>query len=193
MRVLLNKMKIREMSLRIVCGFAVLLCVISLTTTAHAIASPETEVRGAVAGAFQQLRSGNYDALYDVLPSATQKRLSRRQFTDALGRTRNLYELQRLEIGVVRVAGELAVVDSVIYARARAPFEGEGKIVLRQYLVREGGRWRVTTGDRAAIAPLLSANPVFAKKYPPTQPRLFLKRDGRWVEMSSPVKSNRRK
>jgi len=93
----------------------------------------------------------------------------------------------------VRVAGDLAVVDSMIYARAHAPFEGEGKIVLRQYLIREGGRWRVTTGDRTSIAPLLSANPGFAKNYPPTHPRIYLKRDGRWIEMSSIVKSNRRK
>ena len=97
-----------------------------------------------------------------------------------------------LGIKTVYVAGDLAVADSVVYGRARAPFEGEGKIVVRQYLVREDGRWRVTTGDRAAISPLLAANPAFAKRYPPTQPRLYVKRDGRWVDISTMIKNARR-
>jgi hypothetical protein len=103
-----------------------------------------------------------------------------------------MYELDRVEIGAVRVAGDLGVVDSVVYGRGRAPFAGEAKIVARQYLVREGGRWRVTTGDRATIQPLLAANPAFAKKYPLTQPRLYLKRDNRWVDMSKELQGMRR-
>ncbi|MGH9941816.1 MAG: hypothetical protein ACRD9R_05570, partial [Pyrinomonadaceae bacterium] len=115
---------------------------------ARAVAANEAEeVRGAVEQAFRQLRAGDYGSLYDVLPSATRKRLTRDRFVRALERTRGFYELDRLDIGSVRVAGEWAVVDSVIYGRARAPFDGEAKIVARQYLVREGGRWRVTTGD----------------------------------------------
>jgi len=155
-------------------------------------ASDESDVRGAIESAFEQLRSGNYDALYDVLPTTSQRRLSRERFTRALERTKNMYELERLEIGAVHVTGDLAVADSVVYGRARAPFEGEGKIVVRQYLVREQGRWRVTTGDRAAISPLLAANPAFAKRYPPTQPRLYVKRDGRWVDISTMIKNARR-
>ena len=154
-------------------------------------ASDESDVRGAIESAFAQLRTGNYDALYDVLPSASQRRLSRERFTRALERTKNMYELERLEIGAVHVAGDLAMADSVVYGRARAPFEGEGKIVVRQYLVREAGRWRVTTGDRAAISPLLTANPAFAKRYPPTQPRLYVKRDGRWVDIRTMFKDAR--
>jgi hypothetical protein len=111
----------------------------------------------------------------------------------ALERTRNLYELDRVEIGAVRVSGDLGVVDSVVYGRGRAPFAGEAKIVARQYLVREGGRWRVTTGERATIQPLLSANPAFAKKYPLTQPRLYLKRDNRWVDISKELQGMRRR
>jgi hypothetical protein len=155
-------------------------------------ASDESDVRSAIESAFEQLRSGNYDALYDVLPSASQHRLSRERFTSALERTKNMYELERLEIGAVHVTGNLAVADSVVYGRARAPFEGEGKIVVRQYLVREDGRWRVTTGDRTAISPLLAANPAFAKRYPPKQPQLYVKRDGRWVDISTMIKNARR-
>jgi hypothetical protein len=156
------------------------------------VAPNEAEVRSTVERAFQQLKSGDYNSLYDVLPSASQKRLTRAQFVRALERTRGMYELDRVEIGAVHVAGDLGVVESVVYGRGRAPFAGEAKIVARQYLVREGGRWRVTTGDRATIQPLLSANPAFAKKYPLTQPRLYLKRDNRWVDMSKELQGVRR-
>jgi hypothetical protein len=156
------------------------------------VAPNEAEVRSTVERAFQQLKAGDYNALYDVLPSASQRRLTRAQFVRALERTRGMYELERVEIGAVRVAGDLGVVDSVVYGRGRAPFAGEAKIVVRQYLVREGGRWRVTTGDRATIQPLLAANPAFAKKYPLTQPRLYLKRDNRWVDISKELQGMRR-
>ncbi|HKP73352.1 MAG TPA: hypothetical protein VJT82_10475 [Pyrinomonadaceae bacterium] len=157
------------------------------------VASDESDVRGAVEQAFRQLKSGDYGSLYEALPSASRRQLSRERFVRALERTRNMYELDRLEIGAVRVSGDLGVVDSVIYGRALAPFAGEGKIVARQYLLREGGRWRVTTGDRATIQPLLAANPSFAKKYPLTQPRLYLKRDGRWVDISKELQGIRRR
>jgi hypothetical protein len=155
-------------------------------------ASAEAEVRGAVEGAFRQLRAGQYGPLYDALPSSSRRRLSRRQFVSALGRARGMYELDRIEISSVRVAGDLAVVDANIYGRARAPFEAEGKIVARQYLLREGGRWRVTTGEAATVRPLLAAHPDFAKKFPPREPRVFLKRDGRWVDVSQTLRGRRK-
>lgn len=164
-------------------------CFLSALSHAGArAASDEAEVRGAVEGAFRQLRAGQYGSLYDVLPSSSQRRLSRQRFVSALERARGMYELDRLEISSVRVAGDLAVVDANIYGRARAPFEAEGKIVARQYLVREGGRWRVTTGEASTVRPLLAAHPDFAKKFPPREPRLFLKRDGRWVEMNQALR-----
>jgi hypothetical protein len=154
-------------------------------------ASDEAGVRSAVESAFSRLKGGDYGALYDVLPTASQKKISRESFTRALERTRGMYELDRLEIGAVHAAGDLAVVDSVVYGRAKAPFEGEGKIVLRQYLVREGGSWRVTTGDRSTVAPLLAANPSFARRYPLTQPRLYVRRDNRWVLIDESARQSR--
>ena len=168
-------------------------CVSSGPSGAQArAASAEAEVRGAVEGAFQQLRAGQFGSLYDALPSTSQRRLSRQQFVSALQRARGWYELDRLEISSVRVAGDLAVVDANIYGRARAPVEAEGKIVARQYLVREGGRWRVTTGEAATVRPLLAAHPDFAKRFPPREPRIFLKRDGRWVEMDQALRGRRK-
>lgn len=180
-------------SMRVAYALAVALILSGANSfSARAAASDEGDVRDAVTQAFQHLRAGEYDALYEVLPSASQRRLPRDRFVQGLKRTRNLYELDRLEIGGVHVAGELAIVDSVIYAHAHAPFEAEGKIVARQYLVREDGRWRVTTGDRASINPLLAANPKFAKQYPPTAPRIYLKRDGKWVDVNTALKGMRR-
>jgi hypothetical protein len=158
---------------------------------ARAAEADESEVKSAVERAFAQLKGGDYGALYDVLPTAAQKKITRESFTRSLERTRGMYELDRLEIGAVHAAGDLAVVDSVIYGRAKAPFDGDGKIVVRQYLVREDGRWRVTTGDRKTIAPLLAANPAFARRYPLTQPRLYVKRDNRWVLIDELVRQSR--
>ncbi len=156
-------------------------------------ASDEGDVRAVVERAFGQLRSGDYAGLYDALPTASQRRITRANFTGSLERARGMYELDRLEIAAARVSGDLAVVDSVVYGRTLAPFKADGKIVLRQYLVREGGRWRVTTGDASTVKPLLAANPAFARKYPLTSPRLYVKRDGRWVEMGRAQQPARRR
>lgn len=151
---------------------------------AHALRD-NAEVRAVVQRIFQQLKSGDYDALYATLPAAQQRRVSRERFTKALGQTRNLYELDRMEIGAVRTSGDLAVVDTVMYGRVLRPIQSEGKIVAQQYLVREDGSWRVATGDRATVQRFLAANPTFARKFRLQQPRIYIKRDGRWVDVSS--------
>ena len=148
-------------------------------------ASSEAEARGAITQAFERLRAGDYGALYDALPSASQRRVSRERFVSALQRTRERVELDRMDVAAVRVAGDLAMVDTVVYGRVLRPVVGEGKIVSRQYLVREGGRWRVTTGDSSTVRPLLTANPQFARRFPPIEPRVYLKHDGRWIDLSA--------
>jgi hypothetical protein len=174
---------------------AVFLSMLAASSSASAAparaASSEAEARGTVERAFQQLKGGDYNSLYDMLPSASQRRIARERFVGSLERTRGMYELERLEIGAVRVAGDIGMVNSVVYGRVRAPFAGEAKIATRQYLVREGGRWRVTTGDAATIRPLLAAHPAFARKYPFTQPRVYLKRNGRWVDAGGMLKAVR--
>jgi hypothetical protein len=86
-----------------------------ITSAATArVPSSETEARGTVERAFQQLKGGDYNSLYEVLPSASRRRVTRERFVGALERTRGMYELERLEIGAVRVAGDLGMVDSVI-------------------------------------------------------------------------------
>ncbi len=170
-------------------AYVITLAACALLTALSAQAAPimqsEAEVRGLAQQIFQQLKSGDYDALYDTLPAAQQRRISRERFKRSLARTRDLYELDRLEVGAVRTSGDLAVVDTVMYGRVLRPIQSEGKIVAQQYLVREDGRWRVATGDRATVQRFLAANPTFARKFPVRNPRIYVKRDGRWVDVSS--------
>jgi hypothetical protein len=148
-------------------------------------AADDAEVRGVVQRIFQQLKSGDYDALYSTLPAAQQRRVSRASFTRALSRSRDAYELDRLEIGAIRTSGDFAVVDTVMYGRVLRPIQSEGKIVAQQYLVREDGTWRVATGDRATVQRFLAANPTFARKFRLQQPRVYVRRDGRWIDVSA--------
>lgn len=147
-------------------------------------ASGETEVRGVVQQVFQQLQSRDYAAIYDSLPSSTRNRMSRERFVNALKRAQDRYVLDRINIGSVRVSGNVAVADTELYGRLTKPLEAEGKIVVQQYLVREDGKWRVATGDSATIQRFLKANPTFARKFPIRQPRIYVKQDGKWVEFN---------
>ena len=147
-------------------------------------AADETDVRAVVQQVFQQLRSHDYGAVYDSLPSSTRSRMSRERFTTALKRAQDRYVLDSLTIGAVRVSGNLAVADTELYGRVAKPFEAEGKIVVQQYLVREDGKWRVATGDNTTIQRFLKSNPKFAKKFPIRQPRIYVKQDGKWVEFN---------
>src|SRR5437870_5493118 len=172
----------------LVCGYVFAIPVISLAGEGRRGVSPtpsdETEVRSTVQSIFDQLKAGQYEALYDALPSSSRARLSRDRFVAALQRTRNLYQLDRIEIGAVRVSGNLAVVHTVMYARIAKPFDADGKLVVQQYLLREDGRWRAAIGDAATINSFLKTNPSFARRFPIKKPRAFVKQDGQWVEFN---------
>jgi hypothetical protein len=149
-------------------------------------ASDESDVRNTVERVFEQLKSGDYNSLYDVLPSSARARMSRDRFTSALQRAEGLYALDRMEIGSTRILGDLAVVNTVLYGRLVNPVQAEGKIVVQQYLMREEGKWRVATGDQAAVRKFLAANPAFGKGFKIQQPRVFIKQEGKWVEFNPP-------
>ena len=148
-----------------------------------AMPSDESEVRSAVQHIFDQLKAGQYESLYDSLPSSSRARLSRERLVNGLQGTRNLYQLERIEIGAVRVSGNLAVVDTVMYAHIAKPFDADGKLVVQQYLIREEGSWRVATGDTATINRFLKSNPVFARKFPIKRARAYINQNGQWVEV----------
>jgi hypothetical protein len=150
---------------------------------AHAAPSDESEVRSAVQRIFDQLKGGQYEALYDSLPSSSRSRMTRDRFVKALQGTRNMYQIERIEIGRVSVSGNLAVVDTTMYAHIAQPFNADGKLVVPQYLVREDGRWRVATGDRATIDRFLKSNPAFARKFPIKRTLAYINQNGQWVEI----------
>ena len=161
-------------------------CILLMSTgSLAATPSDESDVRSAVQRIFDQLKSGQYEALYDSLPSSSRARLSRDQLVKGLQRTSSLYQLQRIEIGAVRISGNLAVVDTVMYAHVAPPFNTDGKLVVQQYLVREEGSWRMATGDRATIDRFLKSNPSFARKFPIKRPHIFTKQNGKWVEFNA--------
>ena len=142
----------------------------------------ESAVRAAVQQVFSQLQSHDYSSVYDSLPSSTRTRVSKSRFVSALQRAQDRYVLDRIGIGKVRVAGNLAVVDTELFGRISQPFPAEGKIVVQQYLVREDGKWRVATGDTGTIQRFLKANPSFARRFPIRQPRIYVKQGNNWVE-----------
>ena len=147
-------------------------------------ASAESEVRAMVQQVFQQLQSRDYGAVYDSLPSSSRTRMSRERFIGALKRAQDRYVLDRINIGAVRVSGNIAVADTELYGRISNPFPAEGKIVVQQYLVREDGKWRVATGDNGTIQRFLKTNPAFARKFPIRQPRIYVKQGDKWIEFS---------
>jgi hypothetical protein len=137
-----------------------------------------------VQGVFDQLKSHNYSALYDLLPASARSRMSRERFIGALQRAQGFYELDRMDIGAIKESGNLAVVDTVLYGRIVNPIQAEGKIVAQQYLIREDGKWRVATGDQATVKRFLAQNPGFGKNFKIRQPRVYIKQNNKWVEFN---------
>ena len=159
------------------------LMVLGIAVAAQAALSDESGVRSTIQHVFDQLKSGEYGALYDSLPSSSRNRMSKDRFTNGLQRTSNLYQLQRIQIGAVRVSGNLAVADTTMFAHINKPFDADGKLVVQQYLIREDGHWRVATGDNATVNRFLQANPTFARRFPIKRPTAFVNQNGKWVEV----------
>ena len=161
----------------------ILIASFTVAAAQSARASDESEVRAAVQQIFDQLKAGQYEALYDTLPSSSRARITRDRFVTALGNTRNLYQLDHIEIGSPRISGNIAVVETTMYAHITKPFDGDGKFVVQQYLIREDGKWRVATGDNATINRFLKSNPAFGRKFPIQRPRAFINQNGKWIEI----------
>ena len=177
MRMQIAQMRIRTTSLAVL--------VLLVVSSAGAVrASDVNEVRSTVQSVFDQLKARNYSQLYDLLPDSSRNRMSRDRFVSALQRAQDFYQLDRLEIGAVKLAGNLAVVDTVLYGRVVAPIQAEGKIVVQQYLVRENGKWRVATGDQGTVKKFLAENPAFSKGFRIRPPRIYVKQDNKWIEFN---------
>ena len=167
-----------------VLSFAILVLLV-LSSQPFVKASDQSDVRSTVRNVFEQLKSQNYSALYDLLPGSSRSRMSRERFVSALQRAQDFYQLDSIDIGAVKVSGNLAVVDTVLYGRVVAPIQAEGKIVAQQYLLREEGQWRVATGDQSSVRKFVAANPGF-KGFQIRQPRIYIKQNDKWIEFNPP-------
>lgn len=169
----------------------VVAAIATYSSIGYAAPSDESDVRNLVQRVFDNLKAGKYNELFDLLPGAVQKRTSRAQFTAAMERAREVYDLDKIEISSVKVLGDMAVVETAMSGRIHKPVENEGKIVAQQYLIRENGAWRVASGDNATIQKFLASNPSFARKFPMKKPRIFVKADGKWVELIMPQRQRK--
>ncbi len=106
---------------------AAILAIVFISNNALVKASDQSDVRATVQSVFEQLKSRNYDALYDFLPGASRNRMSRDRFVNALQRAQDFYQLDRMEIGAIKVMGNLAVVDTVLYGRVVIRFRRTGR------------------------------------------------------------------
>ena len=98
-------------------AFALLLTIVLCLASGSVRASDEGDVRNVVQKVFQQLQSRDFGSVYDSLPSTTRKRTSRDRFISALKRSQDRYTLDRINIGAVRVSGNIAVADTELYGR----------------------------------------------------------------------------
>ena len=91
-------------------------------------ASDQSDVRATVQNVFEQLKAHNYDTLYELLPGSARGRMSRERFVSALQRAQDFYQLDRMDIGAMKIMGNLAVVDTVLYGRVTNPIQAEGRL-----------------------------------------------------------------
>ena len=105
MSMMKSRMKTKSLVMILICGLSSILTG-SLTA---AVPSDESDVRNAIQHTFDQLKNGQYAALYDSLPSSTRSRLPKDRFVNGLQRSQGFFQLQRIDIGPVRVSGDIAV------------------------------------------------------------------------------------
>jgi hypothetical protein len=184
-----TKNQASRLSRRLLISSIAIALVLTILFPASMLASNEGDVRNTVESVFQSLKNKNYESLYETLPSNFRSRITRERFASSLRRSQDNYALDRMDVGKIKVGGDLAVVDTVLYGRLLQPLNLEGKIVVQQYLVREDGKWKVATGDHSTIQRFLKANPTFARQFRIRQPQVFVKKDGNWVEFVPPKRS----
>jgi hypothetical protein len=139
---------------------------------------------------FNLLKTGQYAALYEYLPSDIQQQLTREQLTQSLRRLSDFILVERLEIGRRQERGDLAVVDTMIYGRLKRPvnLQGteirEGRISVQQYLFRENGVWKIATANDRTRATFLRRHPGFARDFTLTSPQISYRRGEQWERWS---------
>lgn len=175
----------------------VLICAVLFSTALSQNRSQSKDARAAVTSFFSLLKSQQYAALYDFLPSQLQRQITREQLSLSLKRLESFIAIERLEIGRVQQRGDIAVVDTTIYGRLKKPlnFDGqevnEGRVTVQQYLFKEGGQWKVATADNRTRDQFLKHNPEFNQQFQLSQPKFEFKQKDKWMAVGRPTKPSR--
>ena len=179
-------MPMRKNVLSLACLTACLLFTRSATPAQAKPANP----RAAVQAFFTLLKTQQYQALYDYLPSQFQQQTTREQLTQSLKRLDSFITIGNLELGRVQQKGDFAVVDTTIYGKLKQPLKlngleiSEGRVATQQYLLKENGQWKVATADDRTRGYFLKRNPAFSKDFQLTRSQFAFKRDGQWQAFS---------
>jgi hypothetical protein len=166
-------------------------CLAMICICAHAQnKSKGGDARAAVQTFFSLLKTRQYAALHDFLPTQLQKQITPAQLAFSLKRLDSFIEVERMDIGRVQQKGDLAVIDTTIYGRLKKPLNlngeiiKEGRVTVQQYLFKENNHWKIATADNRTRDIFLSHHPEFNKQFQFTQPRFELRQDGRWTAMA---------
>lgn len=171
---------------------AVSICAVAVAQNKTRPALNQSNVRGAVQSFFSLLKSQKYSELYDFLPSQLQSQMSREQLTASLTRLGAFLTVERMEIGRIQQKGDFAVVDTTIYGNLKRTMNmngdevKEGRVSVQQYLLKENGRWKITTADNRTRDFFLKRNPEFKKQFQLSQPQFAFKQKGRWTPLGPP-------
>lgn len=171
---------------------ALSICAVVVAQNKTQTAVNQTNVRGAVQSFFSLLKSQKYSELYDFLPSQLQSQTSREQLTASLTRLGAYLTVERLEVGRIQQKGDFAVVDTTIYGNLKRTMNmngeevKEGRVSVQQYLLKENGRWKITTADNRTRDFFLKRNPEFKKQFQLSQPQFAFKQKGRWTPLGQP-------
>jgi len=165
----------------------VLICAILFSTAHSQNRSQSKDARAAVTSFFSLLKSQQYAALYDFLPSQLQQQITREQLSSSLKRLESFIVIERMEIGRVQQRGDHAVIDTTIYGRLKKPMNvngeevSEGRVTVQQYLFKEGGQWKVATADNRTRDHFLKGNPEFNQQFQLSQPKFEFKQKDKWM------------
>ncbi len=147
------------------------------------------DARGTVQNFFSLLKAQKYAELHNFLPTQLQKQTTREQLAESLKRLDQFLTVQRMEISRVQQRGDYAVVDTTIYGNLKRAMNmngievKEGKVSVQQYLLKEEGRWRITTADNRTRDFFLKRNPEFKQQFQLTQPQFAFKQNGKWTSL----------
>ncbi|MEK7834071.1 MAG: NTF2-like N-terminal transpeptidase domain-containing protein, partial [Acidobacteriota bacterium] len=141
---------------------------------------------------FSLLKAQKYAELHDFLPSQLQKQTTREQLAESLKRLDQFLTIQRMEVGRIQQRGDFAVVDTTIYGNLKRAMNmngeevKEGKVSVQQYLLKEEGRWRITTADKRSGDFFVKRNPEFKQQFQLAQPQFAIKQNGKWIQPGQP-------